>query len=133
MKLEAKGISRTYFRNGRGTNIFTAVDKTDFLLEDGKFIEIIGRSGSGKTTFINMLSGLLTPSDGQVLLDGEDMYKLSDDQRSILRNQYIGIIPQGQTGLAGLTVLENVELPMIYKGIPPEIRNAPWSCLKRQA
>ena len=115
-KLTAEGISRRYFRNGHGTNFFYAVEKADFGIDAGTLVEIIGRSGSGKTTLINMLGGMLTPSEGRVLLDGEDLYALDDDKRSLLRNRNIGIIPQGQTGLASLTVLENVLAPVAMYG-----------------
>lgn len=116
MKLAAHGITREYFRNGRDTNLFTAVDKTDFELAEGSVTEIIGRSGSGKTTFINMLSGLLTPSAGTVTLDDRDLYAMDDDSRSKLRNRSIGIVPQGQTGLQSLTVIENVIAPALMYG-----------------
>ena len=116
MKLETQSVSRTFFRKGNGTNIFYAVQKTDFSLPEGSLTEIVGRSGSGKTTFSNMLCGLLTPSEGRVLLDGEDFYALDDARRSFLRNRHFGIIPQGQTGLQSLTVLENVLLPAAMYG-----------------
>ena len=74
---------------------------------------MIGRSGSGKTTLINMLAGVLTPTEGSVMLDGQDIYKLSDTDRSITRCRHIGYIPQGQTGLQSLTVLENVLAPSV--------------------
>ena len=116
MILTAEGISRIYFRSGKGTNFFNAVEKTDFQLESGKLTEIIGRSGSGKTSFINMLGGLLTPTEGKVFLDGEDLYALDDNRRSSLRNRKIGIIPQGQTGLGSFTVMENVLAPVAMYG-----------------
>ena len=74
MKLEARGICRRFFRNRKETNFFYAVEKTDFALAEGAFTQIVGRSGSGKTTFSNLLCGLLRPSEGQVLLDGQDLY-----------------------------------------------------------
>ncbi len=113
MKLTAKGISRRFFRNARNSNYFYAVEKTDLDLEEGKITVLIGRSGSGKTTLINMLAGVLTPTEGSVMLDGQDIYKLSDTDRSITRCRHIGYIPQGQTGLQSLTVLENVLAPSI--------------------
>ncbi len=117
MKLEAKGISRSFFRKGTNTNIFVAVKPTDFCLEEGKLTEITGRSGCGKTTFSNMLSGLLTPTEGTVLLDEKDLYAMSDKERSRIRCDHFGIIPQGHTGLQSLTVLENVLLPSaMYHG-----------------
>lgn len=116
MKLTAEKIGRMYFRSGRDTNFFYAVQSNDFEPEEGKVTVITGRSGSGKTTFINMLCGLLTPSCGKVMLDGKDIYALSDRERSLLRNLSFGIIPQGQTGLQCLTVAENVLLPVSMYG-----------------
>lgn len=111
MELIAKDLSRRYFRQGKGKNFFFAVEQTNLALEPGKLIQISGRSGSGKSTLLNMLAGLLEPTTGQVLLDGQDLYALSDADRSRLRNRCIGVMPQGHTGLHSLTVLENVKLP----------------------
>ena len=116
MKLKAEKVGRRYFRSGKDTNFFYAVQQLDFEPEEGSVTVITGRSGSGKTTLINMLCGLLTPSDGSVLLDGRDIYELSDRERSLLRNRSFGIIPQGQTGLQCLTVAENVLLPVLMYG-----------------
>jgi len=116
MKLKSKGITRSFFRKGRNTNFFYALQKTDFELQEGAVTEIVGRSGSGKTTFANILSGLLVPTEGSLYLDGVDIYALSDEKRSILRNRHIGIVPQGQTGLQSLTVLENVLAPAMMYG-----------------
>ena len=112
MKLKAESIRKQYFRDGKNTNWFNAVELTDLTLEEGRITEIEGRSGSGKTTLGQMLSGLLSPTEGRVMLDDQDIYSMEDGKRSRIRNQHIGVIPQGQTGLAGLTVLENVLLPI---------------------
>ena len=116
MKLKAEKIGRMYFRSRRHTNFFYAIESLDFELKEGCITAVTGRSGSGKTTFINMLSGLLIPSDGRVLLDDTDIYALTDKERSSIRNRHFGIIPQGQTGLQSLTVLENVMLPATMYG-----------------
>ncbi|MBQ9685643.1 MAG: ABC transporter ATP-binding protein [Oscillospiraceae bacterium] len=116
MELRAEGVSKRFFRNSKNTNYFYAVKATDFVLPAGKLTEITGRSGSGKSTFLNILSGLLEPTEGKVLLDGTDLYALADGPRSVLRNRSIGVIPQGQTGLHSLTVLENVKLPYALYG-----------------
>ena len=116
MKLRAEGIARDYIRKGAGTNLYRAVEKTDFELPEGQLTEIVGRSGSGKTTFINMMAGLLVPSDGTVFLGDDDLYSMDDTARSMARNRSIGIIPQGQTGLQSLTVLENVTAPAVMYG-----------------
>lgn len=116
MGIEMIGAARIFFRNGKDTNFFYAVEKTDFSPKSGALTEIVGRSGSGKTTLLNMLGGLLTPTEGRVLLDGEDLYAMRDAERSRLRMTRIGIVPQGQTGLSSLTVLENVLAPAAMCG-----------------
>ena len=111
MILKAEQISKKYYRPTKNASHFEAVKSLDFTLESGKLTEITGRSGSGKSTLLYMLSGLLKPSAGKVLLDGVDLYSLKDDELSRLRNEKIGVIPQGQTGLFALTVMENVLAP----------------------
>ena len=116
MALEAKGISRRFFRKSGEANYFNAVETTDLTLTPGALTVLTGRSGSGKTMLLNMLAGLLTPTGGQVLLDGTDLYALSDAALSRLRNERIGVIPQGQTALHSLSALENVTFPaMMYR------------------
>lgn len=112
MELRCENISRSFLRGSGESNVFYAVKPTDFNLCEGKVTEIIGRSGSGKTTFINMLAGLLTPSEGKVFIGGKDLYSMSDEDISFFRNKHIGMIPQGQTALGSLTVLENILLPV---------------------
>ena len=116
MKLRTEQAGRTFFRNGRDTNYFYAVKPVDFTLQDGSLSVITGRSGSGKTTLLHLLSGLLKPSEGRVWLDDNDLYALHDRERSRLRSEQFGIIPQGETGLPSLTVLENVLLPVAMYG-----------------
>ena len=122
MELRAEGASRRFFRGS--ANYFYAVEKTDFVLPAGKLTEITGRSGSGKSTLLNMLAGLLAPTEGKVFLDGTDLYSLEDAALSALRNRSIGVIPQGQTGLHSLTVLENVLLPCTMYGNAPDENRA---------
>ncbi len=116
MNLRAENISKKYYRPTKNTSHFEAVKPLDFILEEGKVTEITGRSGSGKSTLLYMLAGLLKPDSGKVLLDDQDLYSLTDDQLSRLRNQKFGVIPQGQTGLFALTVLENVLAPVAIYG-----------------
>ena len=124
MELKAEGVSHRFFRETKNSNFFYAVKKTDFELKAGTLTEITGRSGSGKTTFPNILSGLLKPTEGKVLLDGRDIYSLDDTRCSILRNRSFGVIPQGQTAVSSLSVLENVLLPwrLYEKSAAPEER-----------
>ena len=117
MILKAEGVSRRYFRAGAGTNVFYALQKTDLTVEAGKLIEITGRSGGGKSTLLNVCAGILEPTEGKVFLDDTDIYALDDVKRSALRGERIGVIPQGQTALKNLTVIENVLLPCNMYGI----------------
>lgn len=112
--LQANGLSKTF---QRGKHIIPAVQNISLTLAPGQITSVVGRSGSGKSTLLNMLAGLLAPSSGQVTLDGQDLYTLSDFELSRLRNQSIGYIPQGQTALPNLTVLQNLLLPL---GLFPE-------------
>jgi putative ABC transport system ATP-binding protein len=114
--LNAQNISKKYYRPTKNASHFEAVKALDFELKEGKLTEITGRSGSGKSTLLYMLSGLLRPSSGKVIFDGKDLYSLADDELSLLRNKKIGVIPQGQTGLFSLTVLENVLAPVAIYG-----------------
>ena len=113
MKLTAQSIKKDFPRKGKSSNYFTAVQTLDFEMESGKVVEITGRSGSGKSTLLNMLAGMLTPTAGKVLLDDIDLYALDEKALARLRNEKIGLIPQGHTALLSLTVLENVLLPSI--------------------
>lgn len=116
MKLRMEQAGRIFFRSSGHTNYFYAVQPQDFILEEGCVSVITGRSGSGKTTLLHMLSGLLRATEGRVLVDEKDLYDMSDKERSRLRSQQFGIIPQGQTGLRCLTVMENVLLPVSMYG-----------------
>ena len=124
MKLTAQSIKKDFPRAGKSSNYITAVQTLDFEMEPGKVVEITGRSGSGKSTLLNMLSGMLTPTSGKVFLDDTDLYALDEKALARLRNEKIGLIPQGHTALLSLTVLENVLLPSILysRGTPPEDR-----------
>ncbi len=95
--------------------MFTAVEPVDLRLVPGELLVIRGRSGSGKSTLLSMLAGILAPTEGVVLIDGEDLYALPDAEAASLRNERIGVIPQGHTALRSLSVVENVLLPSIIR------------------
>jgi putative ABC transport system ATP-binding protein len=116
MILTANAISKKFNRIRKDSNIFTAVSETTLTLESGKLYVVSGHSGSGKSTLLNMLSGLLAPSSGKVLLDNKDIYSLNDKELSALRNKNIGFLPQGQTAIYSLNVLENVLVPYTLHG-----------------
>ena len=116
MKHKAEKICKKFNRKTSGASYFYAVNETDFELAESSLTAVYGRSGGGKTTFLNMLGGLLEPSGGRVLIDGTDIYSMPDKELSEFRNKNIGIIPQGSTALPTLTVLENVLLPRLMYG-----------------
>ncbi len=100
-----------------GENEVRALDHVDLNIEKGEFVAIIGHSGSGKSTLMNMLGCLDVPTSGSYYLNGRDVSAMKDNQLSEIRNQQIGFIFQGFNLIANLTALENVELPLIYRGI----------------
>ena len=119
MTLSAENLSRRYMRKTGQSNHFFAVRNVSLTLCPGEVTVLMGRSGSGKTTLLHMLSGLLTPTEGRVLLDGQDLYAMNDAALSRLRNQAMAVVPQGRSAVDALTVLENVLLPgAMYGGAP---------------
>ncbi len=113
MLLETKGVTKTYFRGGRN---FNAVNCIDFQVKKGDFINIIGRSGSGKTTFLNLISGLLLPTTGEIFIEGINIANRTDNEISFIRNDCLGYIPQGSGTLPTLNIIDNVMLPFyLYK------------------
>ena len=124
MKLEAKGVKKDFARGGNSGSVLEAVKPLDFSLESGELVEITGRSGSGKSTLLSMMAGMLVPTGGRICIDDTDIYSMKEEERSRLRNDRIGLIPQGHTALRSLTVLENVMLPFVlyHRETPPEDR-----------
>jgi ABC-type lipoprotein export system ATPase subunit len=92
-------------------------DKLNFELEKGKIVAIMGVSGVGKTTFLNLVAGLDTPTSGKVLLDGEDVFRLSKRERATIRNEKVGFIFQFYHLLPEFTALENVSFPLLIGGV----------------
>ena len=113
MIIEATGLSKEFARARGGRRVFTAVHPLDIGLDEGQLTVISGHSGSGKSTLLTMLAGILTPTAGHVRVEGTDLYSLRDEERSRLRNARIGLVPQGNTALRALTVLDNVLLPSV--------------------
>ena len=105
--LSIKNLYKTYVR----ARDFNALDNINLDVEEGDFITIVGKSGSGKSTLLNIISGVLTPTSGNVFFENKDMVLLSDDEKSFIRNDKIGFIPQSTVTLSTLTVLDNICLP----------------------
>lgn len=117
--IEVKDVIKTY---QTGEDSFNALNCVSLNVENGEFVAIMGTSGSGKSTFMNMLGSLDKPNSGSYFLDGIDMFSLNANELAIIRNIKMGFVFQGFNLIARTTALENVELPMIYKGIPEEER-----------
>ena len=100
-----------------GENEVKALDHVNLTIHEQEFVAIIGHSGSGKSTLMNMLGCLDVPTSGSYFLHGKDVSHMTDDEQSDIRNQEIGFIFQGFNLIPGLTAQENVELPLIYRGV----------------
>ena len=105
-----------------GDETFYAMNDISFSIEEGEFVAIMGTSGSGKSTCMNMLGTLDKPTSGEYYLDGVDVFSLNSDQLSDIRNNKIGFVFQGFNLISRTSALDNVCMPMIYKGLPPEER-----------
>lgn len=118
--VELRGIGKRY---GHGEAAFEALKGVDFTIEQGDFVAVMGPSGSGKSTCMNIIGALDTPTYGEYLFQGVHVESLSRDERSLLRRQYFGFVFQGFNLLARTTALENVELPLLYRGIEAQERH----------
>ncbi len=112
--VEIKDVSKIY---NPGENEVRALNHVSLTIGEGEFVAIIGQSGSGKSTLMNMLGCLDTPTSGKYYLHGQDVSHMTDDEQSEVRNREIGFIFQGFNLIPSLTALENVELPLIYRGV----------------
>lgn len=110
--------------NNGGKNEVRALNGISLTVHAGEFVAIIGQSGSGKSTLMNMLGCLDTPTSGEYFLDGESVSEMNDNHLSMIRNLQIGFIFQGFNLIPSMSALENVELPLIYRGVPKEERRA---------
>ena len=119
--IELHGVSKVY---GKGLAAVHALRGIDMAVSSGEFVAMMGPSGSGKSTCMNILGCLDSPTQGDYLFDGVAVGSLSRNQLALLRRHYIGFVFQGFNLLARTTALENVELPLIYRGVPVDKRHA---------
>lgn len=117
--IEIKNLIKTY---STGDTSFNALDDVSLTIERGEFVAIMGASGSGKSTCMNVLGCLDKPTAGSYFLDGIDVSKMTTDELSEIRNLKLGFVFQGFNLISRTSAIENVEMPMIYKGVPPEER-----------
>jgi putative ABC transport system ATP-binding protein len=119
--IQLRGVSKVY---GAGQAATHALRGIDLRISRGEFVAVMGPSGSGKSTCMNILGCLDTPTSGAYLFNGVDIGTLARDQRARLRRHYLGFVFQGYNLLSRTSALENVELPLIYRGAPSEERRA---------
>ena len=117
--ISVKNLKKTYLLGGEEVH---ALDDVSLLIKEHEFVALIGQSGSGKSTFMNMLGCLDRPDSGEITLDGTDILKCKEKELSVIRNKKIGFIFQQFHLLPKLSALENVELPLIYQGMPTKKR-----------
>jgi len=120
MAIFARDLKKYYLVGGQTVR---ALDGVSLDVSDGEYVTVVGTSGSGKSTLMNILGCLDVPTTGEYCLDGEDVSKLSDNSLSGIRSEKIGFIFQNFNLVAGLTALENVELPLLYRRIPKAKRS----------
>jgi putative ABC transport system ATP-binding protein len=117
--IRLRGVTKTF---GAGVAAFQALRGIDLDIAAGDFVAVMGPSGSGKSTMMNILGCLDVPSTGEFLFRGVHVEKLTRDERALLRRKYLGFVFQGFNLLARTSALENVELPLVYRGEPPRVR-----------
>ena len=108
--LKVENLTKIY---GKGTTKVTALDNVSFSVEKGEFVAIVGASGSGKSTLLHLLGGVDRPTSGKVFIDGNDIYKMNDDNLAIFRRRQIGLIYQFYNLIPILNVEENITLPSV--------------------
>ena len=118
--ISLRGVTKRY---GEGTAAFQALKGVDLDIMGGDFVAVMGPSGSGKSTTMNILGCLDVPTTGAFLFKGVHVEGLDRDQRSLLRRRYLGFVFQGFNLLARTTALENVELPLVYRGEGRKVRH----------
>jgi len=119
--IELRQVTKTY---GTGLAAMQALRGVDLRIDGGEFVAVMGPSGSGKSTCMNIIGCLDTPSSGAYLFEGIDVGRLSREQLALLRRHYLGFVFQGYNLLNRTSALENVELPLIYRRLPPRERRA---------
>ena len=113
--IEVKNLTKYY---GKGESRFKVLDNINLKIAQGDFAVILGASGSGKSTLLNVLSGLEKADSGEVCLDGKDICSMSESERTKFRRDNVGFIFQQYNLLPKLSLMENVEVPLVYAGVP---------------
>lgn len=115
--LKVKNLCKTY---GKGDTLVKALDNINFSVEKGQFVAIVGSSGSGKSTLLHLLGGVDHPTSGEIIIDGESVYKLNENNLAIFRRRQVGLIYQFYNLIPILNVEENITLPILLDGRVPD-------------
>ena len=115
--LKVKNLCKTY---GKGNTLVKALDNISFSVEKGEFVAIVGASGSGKSTLLHLLGGVDRPTSGEIIIDGENVYKLNENNLAIFRRRQVGLIYQFYNLIPILNVEENITLPILLDGRTPD-------------
>jgi putative ABC transport system ATP-binding protein len=127
--IQIENMTKTYTLGGE---VVHALQGVSLQIEKGDFLAIIGPSGSGKSTFMNMIGCLDRPDSGSYILDGKEIEKMTDNELAAIRNEKIGFVFQNFHLLTKLTALENVELPLLYRGVKAKERQKiAYECLEK--
>lgn len=127
--IHVEDVSKTY---NTGAISFTALKEVNLTIKEGEFTSIMGPSGSGKSTFMNILGCLDKMNEGKYILNGKDVTNLTENELAYVRNKEIGFVFQSFNLLPRMTILDNVELPMVYSGVPlKERREKSLSALEK--
>ncbi len=121
--MEMLRLENIYKQYNQGELSVTALNNINLTVNEGEFVSIMGSSGSGKSTMMNILGCLDSPTDGLYLLEGEDVSKYNDSKLAEVRNKKIGFVFQSFNLLPKMTAIENVELPMVYSNVPIKMRH----------
>jgi putative ABC transport system ATP-binding protein len=117
--IELKEVRKVY---RMGDEKIVALDNINLSIEKGEFCCLLGTSGSGKSTLLNMMAGLEKPTKGQIIINNAHVEKMNEKQLAKFRQNYVGFVFQSYNLLPSLTALENVEMPLTFKGIPKKVR-----------
>lgn len=115
--LKVNNLCKTY---GKGNTLVKALDNISFSVEKGEFVAIVGSSGSGKSTLLHLLGGVDHPTSGEIIIDGENVYKLNENNLAIFRRRQVGLIYQFYNLIPILNVEENITLPILLDGRTPD-------------
>lgn len=117
--LRVEKVSHT-FKNGSETT--SVLHDINFAVKQGEMVALLGSSGSGKSTMLNLMAGLMKPTEGHIFIADHDLVKMSENKLSVFRRKHIGFIFQAYELITSLTVRENVELPLVFQSVAPSIR-----------